>query len=232
MGWFSSIVNVVKAVVRVVVKIVIEIVYRAINLLLFWLPIQKKMRIQIMILRDTNGIPTIQENDPTLFIAINNIIQTYKDECDIKVIPYGKPIAQTIKEPAPSSALDVRCDGVGAFSNEFGEAGDYFTGNLAGWNVIPISLGFPITIFVVRTISGGNIGCSLGPLTDYVTVSPIGAVDMYNMSHEIGHSCGLSPFNLHRSNNSNLMYASTPRGSNLTGWQKFLVRGSRHCTFW
>jgi len=34
--------------------------------------------------------------------------------------------------------------------------------NLAGWNAVPISLTFPITVFIVENIVG-KYGCSLGP---------------------------------------------------------------------
>jgi hypothetical protein len=85
------------------------------------------------------------------------------------VIPCGKPGVQIIEGAAPTAALDVSCAG-GAFSGEFEEAGDFFAKHLAGWNVIPISLGFPVSIFIVRSMIGAD-GCSIGPLTDYVTMT-------------------------------------------------------------
>ncbi len=120
MGWFSSlikkikkvvkaVVRAIRAIVRIIVKIIIELTYRGTNLLLFWLPVQKKLRIQVMILRDENGTPTIIENDPGLLIAVNDVIKTYKDRCNIKVISYGKPVIQTIRESAPKAALNVDC---------------------------------------------------------------------------------------------------------------------------
>jgi hypothetical protein len=252
MGWFSSVVNkiksvaktvvrIVKAVVRAVVRVVFEIVMRVINLLTFWLPIQKKMRIQVMILRDANGKPVIDQNDPLMATewqalnnAVNDVIRTYKDKCNIRVTAYGSPIIQEIKEKAPSGALNTKCGDGGVAANEFlEEAGEFFAGHLAGWNVIPmISFRFPITVFVVQTISG-KMGCSFGILTDYVTVSSLGAQNTgFTMAHEIGHACGLSPFDLHDSDKNNLMYASSPRGNDLSGWQKAVVRNCRHCTFW
>jgi hypothetical protein len=243
MGWFSSVVNavtgvakavvnVVKTIVRTVVKIVIDIVYRIIDGVLAIFNIQKRMRIQVMILRDENGVPVIPENDPDLIAAVESIKTTFKDKCNVKVTSYGKPAIQVISKPAPATALDTDCQGSSSFWREFGKAGNYFTGQIAGWNVIPISLRFPITIFVVRAING-KIGCSLGILTDYVTVDPTGARSQsHAISHEMGHCCGLAPFNLHDSSMKNLMYKSVPRGNDLSGWQRFWVRGSRHCTFW
>ena len=116
----------------------------------------------------------------------------------------------------------------GALYNEFSEAGDYFAKNTAGWGWLRMNLYFPITIFIVRDIAG-KIGCSLGPLTDYVTVSTKGVASESTMAHELGHCCGL----LHRKDQpDNLMRPDVPRGDNITGWQKFIVRTSRHCTFW
>ena len=75
---------------------------------------------------------------------------------------------------------------------EFGEAGDYYAKLLAGWNVIPISLTFPITVFVVRNLNA--LGCSMNVLGDYVIVDREGLeTDHITLAHEIGHACGLSP---------------------------------------
>lgn len=216
--------RVVKAVVRAVVRVVVEIVYRVVNALLFWLPIKKKMRLQILILRDENGNAVVKEADLTT--AINFAKQTMNDKFDVKLKFYGEPGVQTLSSSAPTAALDVSCDS-GALSNEFGEAGEYYANNLAAWNVIPLHLGFPITAFIVRNISG-KIGCSLGPMSDYVTLSVKGAFSDSTLSHEIGHCCGL----LHRDNKNNLMFPNDGRGNSVTGWQKFVVRNSRHCTFW
>ena len=216
--------RVVKAVVRAVVRIVVEIVYRVVNALLFWLPIKKKMRLQSLILRAENGKAVV--NDADLTAAVDIVKKTMNDKFDVKLKFYGEPGIQTLTSSAPKAALDVECGG-GALSNEFGEAGEYFANNLAAWNVIPLHLGFPITAFVVRNVSG-KIGCSLGPLADYVTLSVKGAFSDTTLVHEIGHCCGL----LHRENKNNLMFPDDGRGTSVTGWQKFVVRNSRHCTFW
>ncbi|MBL7694076.1 MAG: hypothetical protein JNK91_04475 [Ferruginibacter sp.] len=125
----------------------------------------------------------------------------------------------------------------GALSNEFSEAGSYFAKNTAGWGWLRMNFQFPITIFIVRDIEG-KIGCSLGPLTDYVTIgttpttgpNPISGVSSeYNMAHELGHCCGLL---FHSDDMKNLMYPDHGRDNNVKSWQKALVRTSRHCTFW
>lgn len=231
MGFWSSVKKglkkawrAVKATVRVVVRIVIEVVYRVINLVLFWIPIKKKIRIQVLILQDEMGKPLLSPGDPGLAVALDYAKRTFEDKFRVKLKNYSS--IQVLPKPAPTAALDVFCDS-GAAKNEWGEAGEYFADNLAGWNLIPISLGFPITIYIVRNISG-KLGCSLGLLTDYVTVSIKGANSDSTLAHELGHACGL----LHRDSKSNLMFPNTGRGNGITGWQKFVVRGCRHCTFW
>lgn len=283
----------VKAIVRIVVKIVVEIVSRVVNivlgLVLFW--VRKKIRIVVLILRDEVGNALIDQdetkkpNDPNLIAlkaAIDYATNTFKDEMDIDIKPYGTLI-QTLKNSAPTAALGVKCDmefgalgtgiggvagavvgGVlgfliggpwgsligasaggglgallgakdgGALSNEFGEAGEYFARHTAGWGWGRMNLYFPITIFIVRDVTG-KLGCSLGPLTDYVTVSLKGTASDSTLAHELGHCCGL----LHRKDQlfgkdqpDNLMWPDDPRGNNITGWQKRVVRTSRHCTFW
>ena len=235
MGWWSSIKNAakkvwraVKATVRAIVKVIIEVIVRIINVVLVWLPVQKKMRIQVFVLRDENNIPVLTDKAALVALqdALNYAIKTFKDRFDVKVKAYGDPIIQTLTKSAPLAALDVKCD-TGAFKNEFGEAGEFFADNLAGWNLIPIHLGFPISVYIVRNIDG-KIGCSLGPLTDYVTVSVDGTKSLTTMAHELGHACGL----LHRDDIKNLMYPDDGRDNNITGWQKFVVRNCRHCTFW
>lgn len=126
------------------------------------------------------------------------------------------------------SAISGKNSG-GALYNEYGEAGEYFAKNTAGWGWLRMNLYFPVTIFIVRDISG-KIGCSLGPLTDYVTLSIKGVASESTLAHELGHCCGL----LHRDNEiDNLMYPGGSRANNnITGWQKYVVRTSRHCTFW
>ncbi len=267
--------HVVKTTARTAVKIAAEIVSRAVNLVLAWLPARKKMRIVVLILRDENGIPILSETDKNLLAAIQYAKDTFDKRMDIDIRPFGTQV-QTLKDPAPTAALGVRCDptarGIGitiagaavlgglgiaggpagivtgiilgavigaaisgttsgsALNNEVSEAGDYFAKHTAGWGWWRMNLYFPVTIFIVRDITG-KIGYSLGPLTDYVTLSPKGVASTSTLAHELGHCCGLL---LHRDDSEdNLMHPHSSRTDNkVTGWQKFVVRNSRHCTFW
>jgi len=230
MGWLSSIkkaikkvVRAVKSIVRVVVKIVIGVVMRIINTLGAWIPVDKKMRLQVFILRNEAGNAVDQIADVEM--AFSRAVATFKRRFGVNIKAYGKPMVQVLKGAAPVAALDVPCDG-GAWLEEFGEAGEYFADNLAGWNAIPISLTFPVSVFIVRTVDG-KIGCSI-PIADYVVLSPAGVDSDTTLAHELAHTCLL----MHRDDSKNLLYPSIPRGTDVTGWQRFVVRTSRHCTFW
>lgn len=230
MGWLSSlkkaikkVVRVFKAAARVLVKIVFGVVMRIINTIGALIPVDKKMRLQVFILRNEAGIEVDQVADVER--AVNRAVATFKQRFGVNIKSYGKPMVQVLKNPAPVAALDVHCDG-GAWAEEFGEAGEYFADSLAGWNVIPISLTFPVSVFIVRTMDG-KIGCSI-PITDYVVLSPAGVDSDTTLAHELAHTCLL----MHRDNSKNLLYENSPRGTEVTGWQRFVVRTSRHCTFW
>lgn len=218
----------VKAAVRVVVRVVITIV----NALSFGLPDlllgflawpPKKLRLQVFILSDHSG-PLVNPGDLTP--ALDFARTTFKARFNVKIVSYGNPQVQIIKQPAPPEALVVHCDS-GSLREEFGEAGDFFARHLAGWNAIPISLTFPITAFVVRDVKG-KLGCSLGPLTDYLVLDPAGVKSVNTLAHEIGHSCNL----WHSGSKSNLMWPNDDRGNSVKWYQKNLVRSSRHVQYW
>ncbi len=243
MGWWKKLKKavrkawrVVKGVVRVFVKVVIGIIMRIIHVLaeLFLFGVQKTLTVQVMILTDETGVVLVQPQD--LDQAITTAKQVFKDKFNVAIKAYGKPIVQSIPQPAPLAALDVHCDG-GAWTEEFGQAGEFFATHSAGWVGGPISLAFPVTAFVVRSIEG-KIGCSI-PITDYVTLSskPIpdltgvgltGVTSPTTLAHELAHTCLLT----HRDDPKNLLYADASRGTDVTWWQRRVARTSRHCTFW
>lgn len=87
---------------------------------------------------------------------------------------------------------------------------------LCGW-------GAPILALGVRTVSGGQLaGCSLGPLTDYITLRQEFPICL---AHELGHACNLP----HHNKAKNLMNP-TCGGVHLSRWQVLLLRLSRHVT--
>ena len=227
---FKKVVRAVKSVVRQIVRVVVELVNRltfGVLDLLFgffaWPP--KKLRLHIFILSDESGVPLMPAGDLTP--SIDFAKKTLKDRFNVKIVAYSKSFVETITEAAPTSALDPHCDGAGAWGDEFGEAGDFYAKHLAGWNAIPITVTFPITVFVVRDISGKE-GCSIGPLSDYITLDKDGVKSTNTMAHEIGHCCGL----WHSGAKSNLMWPDDSRGNDVHWWQKNLFRSSRHIQYW
>jgi hypothetical protein len=243
MGLWSGIKNVakkvwrgVKTVARVAVKIVVGVVMRVIHMVgslldLIYM-VKKKMRIQVFILRESEAQGLVPEQD--LDLAISTAKQIFLDRFKVEIRAYGNPIVQTLPDVAPAAALDVHCDWE-AWKEEFREAGEYFASKLAGWVGIPISLKFPVSVFVVRSIDG-KIGCSI-PITDYVTLSatptsPGGKITGVNnrttLAHELAHTCLL----MHRDDKGNLLYPEFDRGTNVTKWQRWVARTSRHCTWW
>ena len=230
-------VRAVKAVVRVVVRAVVGAIMRAVHIVGSVLDlvyvVKKKMRIQVFILRDSETTELGLVGPLELDTAINTAKQIFLDKFKIEIKPYGDPIVQTLSDVAPAEALDVECDG-GAFKDEFGKPGDYFAGKVAGWAGIPISLQFPITVFVVRTIRD-KIGCSI-PIADYVTLSATsapgssitGVTSSTTLAHELAHTCLL----MHRDDKNNLLFPDVNRGTDVTKWQRWAVRTSRHCTWW
>lgn len=236
MGFFSSIksafkkvVNKVKAVVRFASRLVVTLFGLAVGIFdlllgfLAWPP--KKLRVHIFILSTGKG-PLV---DPAaLTVSVDFARKTFKSRFNVKLLAFGKNMIEIIKEPAPPEALSVGCGGH-ALDEEFAEAGDYFASHLAGWNGIPVSLTFPVTVFIVSDVSGQG-GCSVGPLTDYVTVdiSSDGVGTPSLIAHEIGHACNL----WHSGTKTNLMYADSDRGDGVKWFQKNLFRSSRHVTYW
>jgi hypothetical protein len=87
-----------------------------------------------------------------------------------------------------------------------------------------IGYGSPIVIFIVEDVDGFR-GCSLGPLTDYVTVDRKGLVCM---THELAHACNLFHYN---DDEENLMHPKGCEKTTLTTKQIALLRASRHVTF-
>ena len=238
MSFWSSITHAIKRVVKKIshfVQAAVRVIGRVIatvwglviglpDLLLGFLTWPtKNLKFHIFILSDEKGPLSDPKNiEP----AIQYLKSTFKQRLNVNVQSYGGEI-EIIKSVAPSAALDVHC-GFGLLEDEFGDAGAYFSQYRAGWNVIPISLTFPVTVFIVRSVANGDKdGCSLGPLVDYVVVAASSFNDpdsVSTMTHEIGHACNL----WHVGTQSNLMWANIPRGNSLSWWQKNLVRSSRH----
>jgi hypothetical protein len=86
-----------------------------------------------------------------------------------------------------------------------------------------LGLGAPIVVFAVPPLRG-FLGCSLGPLTDYVTID---RSDPSCLAHELGHACNLP----HHRTPGNLMHPHGCRAPRLERWQALLLRSSRHVSW-
>jgi hypothetical protein len=226
-----------KAVVRVVVRVVITIV----NNLTLGLPDlvlgflswpRKRLRLHVFILSD-NGVdpdggevrvpvvPVEEAQD-----AVDNAKRIYKKLFNVEVLPYSKTFIEVLSDEAPADLLDYQC----SLGPEFGVAGEYIAKHLAGWNGIPISLTFPVTVFVVRSLNGTAAGCSMAVLGDYVVIDHKGLTqfDEIPLPHEIGHTCSL----WHSGTATNLMHDGPPAAEHVKWFQKNLLRSSRHVQYW
>jgi hypothetical protein len=189
----------------------------------FLLP-AKNLRIQVFVLANAN-------HPPADAVAVQHAIDfantTFANRFNVKLLPCGASWIEILDVGVPEAAMRVSC-GLRGYKEEWGEAGEFFNSHLAGWNGAPVSGTFPVTVFIVPEIFG-KYGCSMGPLTDYVTVAAQAlGLGSSTMAHEIGHACNLS----HSFGKSNLMCSASTRGDTVHWWQKNLLRSSRHVLWW
>lgn len=194
----------------------------------------KKLRLRVIILRDESSLPLADV--PEVLPSIEAAQVIFEREARTKIIPLGERFIETLDVAAPAEALNVHCD-FEAWKEGIREAGDFFETHLEH-NAAGMLTGYasPVTVFIVRDVSG-KLGCSLGPLTDYVTVATGGLCTHGSdddegralpriLAHEVGHACGL----WHVKDGSNLMNPRGP-GLKLRWWQKAILRNSRHVTY-
>lgn len=179
----------------------------------------KKLRVKIFILQNSQADPVVSPAD--LDTAIEYAKRSFKKNFNIRLLPHknNQPVTEVLQRNPLHEVLYIK-GSIGAFTEEFKIAGSFFASNLSG-------LFYPITAFVVLDIDHAS-GCSLGPMTDYVTLDPNGAKNDSTLAHEIAHACGL----WHLRSKSNLMWRTFSRGDEVKWWQKNIFRGSRHVTYW
>ena len=214
----------IKGCLRVLARVIIEIFHRVIlnlfDTLFGFLNFPgKNIRLKIFILRDQQDQKTISPND--LDAALNYTKKIFKEKFNVKLLTPGKDksFVEVLNSSAPQNVLFTK-GGNGALSEEFKIAGNFFAANLFA----PI---YPVTAFIVTGIEGAT-GCSLGPLTDYITLSHEGALDKTVLVHELAHACGL----WHVKDKTNLLWHTSSRGDKIKWWQKNIFRSSRHVTYW
>jgi hypothetical protein len=215
--------NGIKGVGRITARIIVETLHRLVihlfdTLFGFLNWPEKKLRVRIFILQDqqTNAVVSPAELDT----AIEYAKKSFKKNFNTRLIPKsGQQFAEVLQKKAPSKALYTK-GSIGALAEEFTITGNFFASALSGSF-------YPVTAFVVLKIDHAA-GCSLGPLTDYVTLDPDGAKNPSTLAHEIAHACGL----WHLTSKSNLMWRTFSRGDEVKWWQKNIFRSSRHVTYW
>lgn len=216
---------VIGRIIREIISVLGEIIWRLVGIFDVVLDFvgvlfPKKLRVCIVILKDEKGNPTSSEE--ILQPHINEAKNIYNDEARIVLIIQG---IYTVDKPAPECALDVDC-GTGAWGDDLWLPGGYFERQLKrcalGGLGRLIGYGAPVAVFAVRDVKDKQ-GCSLGPLSNYVTVegsSPI------CFAHEISHTLGL----WHVDESNNLANPSCG-GKKLKKWQRMIIRNSRHVTY-
>jgi hypothetical protein len=182
----------------------------------------KKLRLRVVVLRGPDGQPMATETDVALAVA--EMTRVFERNARTRVVA-AEPLVVIGDAVAPYEALNVHCDD-GAWQEDFGLTGAYFRKACAR-SLVGTLLGYgaPVTVFVVQEISGKG-GCSLGPLTDYVTQEARTVGQNRLMAHEVAHACGL----WHSEDTPNLMYPRRP-GDFMASWQAAIFRGSRHVTY-
>lgn len=182
----------------------------------------KKLLLRVVILRDEEGNALAPEEAviPS-FLEIQRILL---EQARVRVLPAGTMVV-TLGEPAPTAALDVHCDD-GAWQEDLATAGEFFRSHEARERGRLSGYGAPVTVFIVRDISNKG-GCSLGPLTNYVTLEArmLPRARYRLIAHEVAHACGL----WHSPDKANLMFPKGP-GDALLPWQAAILRNSRHVT--
>jgi hypothetical protein len=216
--------NGIKGVTRIAIRIIVESLHRGVinifdTLFGFLNWPEKKLRVKIFILQDPQADPVV--SPAALDTAIEYTKRSFKKNFNTRLLPHKstQQFAEVLQKTAPFEALYTK-GSTGALIEEFSIAGSFFASNLTG-------LFYPVTAFIVLDIDHAS-GCSLGPLTDYVTLDPGGAKNASTLAHEIAHACGL----WHLKSKANLLWRTSSRGDEVKWWQKNIFRSSRHITYW
>lgn len=204
------------------------------------LPI-KKLRLRVVVLAGTDGQPVVgplgaNSIEDRVMEAVEVARNIFRQEASVRIVSAGGKLVMVDATPAPEGALEVRCEG-GALKDDLGNVGFFFRRRMARNAVgTVVGAGSPITAFVVKNVVNKH-GCSLGPLTDYVTVDVDGVTtgNKRTLAHEIGHALGLPHTGgagsaLSGSSPNNLMKPSGA-GDKLNRRQVITIRNSRHVTF-
>ncbi len=255
--WYEDVADFVGGLVSDIINILKEAINRLLGLAdlvltFFGIMLPKKIRLQVVILRDESskallgdeGLPPMERQAELKQIedAIALARDVFKKQVNTSIHAADGQMIVTLDYSSPTAALNVEC-GCGAITEDlYKEAGRFFrrhrATNLSG---LLTGYGAPVTIFVVRDVKD-NIGCSIGPLSDYVTVDLDGMAYRptakefdeerpRTLTHELGHACGLWHPLINALHTANLMIPNPARGLFLELHQRAIFRNSRHVTF-
>ncbi len=223
---------------------------------------EKKLKLLVIIQKISDREPVVTKME-VVYRDIQFLINTFREQMNIRVLPTNlfiyksafsednfslENFVKIADNKGSNRTLDVCCDEC-AVADDLTLIGSTFNMEMArmGFSTNArrlLGYGAPVIAFAVRSFSDGKAGCSIGPLSDYVTVlfnetqnsagTPIGNLTsdkpldaVTDLAHEVGHCCNLPHF----SNSNNLMNPSPTRTGRLTTLQKILIRSSRHVTY-
>ena len=199
------------------------------------LHIQKKMRVGVVVL-NAPGVGDLARPEE-IMQGMNFAERVFLDQANVKVIPITENASVVSEDtalwlryeshPSPEAILNVHCN-MTALLEDLWLAGSHFEYHMATrWfdsNFRRVfGLGAPIIVFVVRGIESFG-GCSLGPLSDYITIMPNRLICI---AHELGHACNLP----HTEDPSNILHHVRCDQPRLTAWQAAVLRASRHVSY-
>lgn len=256
LGWFASLIAaivsfvfaipVVGSVLRWIWHIALTVTWRLVGLIDFLVSLsgvwpEKLLRVKIVILKDKEG------NDLTtkqaLVSDLQKAVDIFQQQANIKIVPskafcYNSGFAQgrnaeaswvTVNnQKSPDTDLVVECGGEALVDDLLLTGSRYTITNilqdfLGNFRRV-LGYGAPLLVIAVRDVGAhSTIGCSLGPVTNYVTVE---AGNPICIAHELAHACGL----WHSSDANNLMNPSCGQDQ-LDNWQVWIVRNSRHVSY-
>ena len=237
---------------------------------------EKKLKLLVIIQRDAQGVPVAKTE--TVRSYVQHAINIFKNEANVRILPsgpfiYSSPVDDTPKaidkyiyiesERSDYDTLNVSC-GTAAGGEDLGWSGSKFQKKMAKYDTSGagrrvIGVGSSVCAFSVQNFLDGKGGCSIGPLSDYITILfrdshadlstaiTMGVIteDEINkgrriattLAHELGHACNLSHKEFYVGEDvdiDNLMYPGErgrPRGTSLSSLQISILRSSRHVTY-
>jgi len=191
---------------------------------------QKRLRLKVVILRDSNNRPLATTSQAQAIVEAATTALREAANVTIEPAIGSQEIVEQIAEPNPAYVLDPKCDW-GGFQHNFTEVGRWYRDISKKYK----SRGC-VVMFIVQDVQGKS-GCFTG-LVDFGYIDPGAVRDpsgrpaegarQLTLAHELGHGCDL----LHRKDPTNLMTpGSDERTAHLSRWQRAVLRTSRHVRY-